>query len=702
MPSGKPKLLLHVGSHKTGTTSIQDALAANRTWLEQNGVYYPNPKPFFFRKTDAHHDLAHALAGGSDRQLTGARRFRAHLLEASSQHNRILLSAEPFYRHVVSPTNNDRDIAAEVDGETLTEDDLLRRRRKYVARVAEYFEDFDVEIILFLRRPDNFAESLYKNAVVSTQYKGGFRKYTKRKTFKFDYRTQRLIFAKHFPLITIRSYEGSMAKGIVPAFFETIGLDGPPPAASGAMDRLRRSLSNKATLWIDRSKLELELSRQDVYRRWHFSMLPTSTFASESSSTLWTSSAERDAFLDRYMDPDLEELFPRNEDHALDRASLSDDEHASASAKFLEWEQQNGSYLAWRERRRIPPYRLDKPAPALDVAFTAVKPVASEGKTVAAICCITRHRPRMLSALLASWSKLELPETIDPVFIVVENDELAPNEKIVAKARPGFTAGRLIYMVEPEIGIPQARNAAIQVALDHGAGFVAFVDDDETVSADWFVRLHQTYVLSGAQLIGGPVRAAVVSQPAGGVYLRIIQNGIRDRYRHVEQKAAVRLRRGQLDRITILTNNWLAHADLFIKHGLRFDPELRYSGGSDTQFFRDAVEKGIRTGWAPDAVVFETVPPERTSLAYQYRRGREQSKTSVRAKIKAEGHAKILPVLIMSIALRSIGAGLLFVAIPLTGGRTLVRFTRSCGWIVGRVAGYFGGTSLLYRQITGN
>src|SRR5690606_23951816 len=116
--------------------------------------------------------------------------------------------------HVASPTGNDQDIATEMDGEMLTEDDLLRRRREYVAKVAEYFEDFDVEIILFLRRPDKFAESLYKSAVVSTQYKGGFEKYLRRKTFKFDYRTQRSIFASHFPHITIKSYEGSMAKGI--------------------------------------------------------------------------------------------------------------------------------------------------------------------------------------------------------------------------------------------------------------------------------------------------------------------------------------------------------------------------------------------------------------------------------------------------------------------------------------------------------
>lgn len=134
---------------------------------------------------------------------------------------------------------------------------------------------------------------------------------------------------------------------------------------------------------------------------------------------------------------------------------------------------------------------------------------------------------------------------------------------------------------------------------------------------------------------------------------------------------------------------------------MRFDPELRYSGGSDTKFFRDAKARNIRTDWAPDAVVFETIPRERASLAYQYRRGKEQSKTSIGAKIEEEGRVKVLPVLVASVALRSVGAGLLFVAIPLTGGRTLVRFTRSCGWIVGRFSGFFGRRSNLYRRITG-
>ncbi|MEQ8841131.1 MAG: hypothetical protein RIB98_09120 [Acidimicrobiales bacterium] len=35
-----PRLVLHIGSHKTGTTTIQHALAANRPLLESHGVHY--------------------------------------------------------------------------------------------------------------------------------------------------------------------------------------------------------------------------------------------------------------------------------------------------------------------------------------------------------------------------------------------------------------------------------------------------------------------------------------------------------------------------------------------------------------------------------------------------------------------------------------------------------------------------------------
>jgi len=306
----------------------------------------------------------------------------------------------------------------------------------------------------------------------------------------------------------------------------------------------------------------------------------------------------------------------------------------------------------------------------------------------------------MLTALIGSWSRLKFPDGIAPIFIVVENDEDAASRKLVDDLSKGFADGALVYAVEPEIGIPQARNAAVRVALGLGAKVICFVDDDETVADDWFVHLYEAHQRSGAQLIGGPVRA-LIPAPADSAYRRIIQQGISDRYRKIELRAAERLRTGKLGRMAILTNNWFADAEIFTRHGLSFDPELRLSGGSDTQFFRDAVEKGIRTVWAPDAVVFETIPPERTSLAYQYRRGREQSKTSIRAKVRKRGHLRVLPVLTTSMLLRCVGATGLLLAVPFTGGRSLVAFARSCGWIVGRAAGFLGGRSNLYGQVTG-
>jgi hypothetical protein len=200
-------------------------------------------------------------------------------------------------------------------------------------------------------------------------------------------------------------------------------------------------------------------------------------------------------------------------------------------------------------------------------------------------------------------------------------------------------------------------------------------------------------------LIGGPVRAGSL-RTTGSAYRRLIDGGIRRRYEIVERKARGRLRSAGAA-TTILTNNWFADAALFTEHGLRFDQSLRYSGGSDTQFFREAVARGIRTAWSPDAIVFETIAPERATLRYQFWRASEQSKNSVRAKIARTGRMKALPRLLALTLGRLVGMLLLFVAIPFSGGRTLVPMARTAGWIFGRIAGLLGYSSNLYRHETG-
>jgi len=305
----------------------------------------------------------------------------------------------------------------------------------------------------------------------------------------------------------------------------------------------------------------------------------------------------------------------------------------------------------------------------------------------------------MLRALLDSWACLEFPPGVAPLFVVVENDGAQQNARAVEEFGSRLGLGNALYVLEPEIGIPYARNAAVAAALSHGAEIICFVDDDETVAPDWFLQLHATGRQTGAQLIGGPVRAGPL-KTATSAWRRMVEAGIRSRYEGVEGKARRRMRRPGA-RTTIVTNNWFADAAIFTQHGLSFDRSLRYSGGSDTKFFRDAVAKGIRTAWSPGAIVYETIAPERATLAYQFWRASEQSKSSVRAKIVAGGRVRELPPLLVLTSGRLVGMLFLLVAVPFSGGRSLVPLARSAGWIVGRVAGFLGYPSNLYRYETG-
>jgi succinoglycan biosynthesis protein ExoM len=316
-----------------------------------------------------------------------------------------------------------------------------------------------------------------------------------------------------------------------------------------------------------------------------------------------------------------------------------------------------------------------------------------------AICCATRRRPAMLRALLESWSRLEFPPALVPLFVVVENDTADLNAASVADFRSHLSVGDALYRLEPEIGIPYARGAAVAAALSRGAKIICFVDDDETVAPDWFIQLYSTHQRTGAQLIGGPVRAGPVST-ATSAWRRMVEAGIRSRYAVVEGKARRRMQRPGA-KTTILTNNWFADAALFTEHQLSFDRSLRYSGGSDTKFFRDAVARGVRTAWSPDAVVYETIAPERATLGYQFWRASEQSKNSIRAKIEVGSRARELPGLLLLTAGRLVGMFFLLLAVPLSGGRSLVPLARAAGWIVGRIAGYIGYSSNLYRYETG-
>lgn len=247
---------------------------------------------------------------------------------------------------------------------------------------------------------------------------------------------------------------------------------------------------------------------------------------------------------------------------------------------------------------------------------------------VVAVC--TRERPRELARLLDSLA-VHAPHV--PV-IVVDNDP-------AGRARPTVDTALLeiSYVHEPRVGIPQARNAALDAAPSQAA--VAFVDDDETVEPGWLTALATARTATGAGLVTGPVRPRYDTAVPGWV-----------------RRGGFFERRTHLDRAELAfaaTNNLLIAPEVR-EVGLRFDEQLALSGGSDAVFTVQARQQGFHIVWAADAVVTEHVPAERARAGWLCRRAYRVGIT-LGALATAEPAAPTGPAVLAAKSLAQIGAG---------------------------------------------
>ncbi|MCP4779545.1 MAG: glycosyltransferase, partial [Hyphomicrobium sp.] len=161
------------------------------------------------------------------------------------------------------------------------------------------------------------------------------------------------------------------------------------------------------------------------------------------------------------------------------------------------------------------------------------------------------------------------------------------------------------YVNETELGIPFARNAAIEASRALGAEWIAFIDDDEVAEQDWLVRMCHRAGHFGVDVVQGPSRQEYPAETPDWFPRRSL---------------AVR-ENGETLR-TASTNNVMFHHSLLEVSGLglRFDTRFRFTGGSDSDFFNRATQRGARIVWEQSAVVSESVPPSRLRLSWQLAR----------------------------------------------------------------------------------
>lgn len=299
----------------------------------------------------------------------------------------------------------------------------------------------------------------------------------------------------------------------------------------------------------------------------------------------------------------------------------------------------------------------------------------------------TRDRPASLRRCLTSLAAMAPPTGVEVSVLVIDNASAAraleETREIMARWDGPWPAS---LVVEPEQGIPFARNRAIAEALAAGANALVFLDDDQTVPPDWLATLCHVWRTEAADVVKTPVFWAF-DPPA----------------RHVEQFFGGSLNR--LDRPGparavigrhISTDGVLIGRRLLDDLGLRFSPAMRFSGGSDTEFFARADALGVRAVLTRESYAVEHCPAGKQTLRWLMRRAWRVG--AVEGAIRAQGRARA-----RHIAKGLVMAPLHFLAAALTAWRpaAALRHLIKSARAVGHAAGACGLQSREYARTTG-
>jgi hypothetical protein len=137
----KPKLFLHIGTNKTGTTALQSFFHANSSALASRGLLYPQSGRGDIGAGEMlHSNLAASLGYGAKRRKLreqDAETLRNSLFNeiVASQCHTVVISSESF---------------------------VLKRD---ATRIVEFFRGMDTTIVVYLRRHDHWLEALIAQAI---------------------------------------------------------------------------------------------------------------------------------------------------------------------------------------------------------------------------------------------------------------------------------------------------------------------------------------------------------------------------------------------------------------------------------------------------------------------------------------------------------------------------------------------------------
>jgi glycosyltransferase involved in cell wall biosynthesis len=226
----------------------------------------------------------------------------------------------------------------------------------------------------------------------------------------------------------------------------------------------------------------------------------------------------------------------------------------------------------------------------------------------------TRNRAQRVSDLLDSLAVQE-PVPFDWEVLVIDNGSTDGTNERVRERVSGFPVA-LCCIREPRPGLHHGRHRGAQEARGE---FLAYLDDDTLVTARWWqgVELLQQ---QGADAVAGRI-APKWEAPVPGWVALFCRDGTCGPLSLLDLGMASR----EIDPLMV----W--GANFFLRRGLVFElggfhpdsmpPEsVLFRGDGESGFFQKFKDAGYHAWYAPQALVYHVIGPERLTIEYFCRR----------------------------------------------------------------------------------
>lgn len=229
------KLYLHIGSYKTGTTSIQNALAINRKILAKQGFMYPG------RDVNHHKFIFSCHPSGDDipRQFRGLNQMKL----------KQIISA--FFKGL------EKDFSCNYDNYIISTEYLFIYEKTLVAQTINYLKRFfsDIEVVVFVRNPADYYVS-------SQQQKIKARSYIDSPTsFRYDFKKVIETWKSFFPVQVLKHERGVDSLEVL---CNAVGID--LSNFESAEKRINTSLTIEQMLLLEKIQSRLYRSNEDRFK----------------------------------------------------------------------------------------------------------------------------------------------------------------------------------------------------------------------------------------------------------------------------------------------------------------------------------------------------------------------------------------------------------------------------------------------------